>query len=1263
MVLSKVISWNCNGLRANVASSISKLSFFDKEYPNGNFAVAIFLESHHRDENDFPDLLKEFQVTHHLLHTPTPPNHPHRGIIALISKGFDILSSKEQIPGRLLNFKIKEKVGGTEFNISAFYGPVQKDIARADVEGLIQNFFNLHSKNENNIILGDFNFIDNMLDKTKGLDGHDKMIGRYWNDFKSKTRVSDPYREQHPSAKTFSYTNNHGKSRGDRVYISDTSMYNVSDVVYTYYPLANTHKLLTFSINSPQEKGPGYWKMNTSILKDTNYTRMVTDAISQMEELLCDDPSEWWEVLLLSIRSLTVDYCRKKRFAEKSVKRQCIGELNDLEAIDFTSLTPSQLARLKTIQERIKILEEKETEGHRIRSRNVPKYEHSDPNVSFYAKLEKRAIKKSIIISLKEDEKGPEMKKPQELLQLVSKFYQNLYSLSKTSAKHQQSLLKNISKKFTLAQKELLDAPITQEELEKAVSSLNDEKSPGLTGLPAEFYKHFWPLLKTRYLQFINYAFSNSLPLSLNTSVTSLIYKDKGALTDIANYRPISLINTDIKILSKALTNRLKPMMASVIHKSQSAVSSRQIDYTMHMLRDLIDLANDEDMEAAFLFLDQEKAFDRVDHEFLYQTLKTFGIGDNFITWLKQIYKNAVTRIKVNGFLTDNISLKRGVRQGDPLSFLLYLFNIELLALELRQNQNIVGFRVGGEKIVSLHYADDTTICITQNRCFKEVIKDISLFEQATGAKVNFGKSKGLWTGSWKNRTDSPLNMDWTNGNIFHLGVFVGNDNPAVRTFERVCPKIRNGLNYWKPFKLCMLSKARVIETFLASRLWYAARFYSIPPEEVKSLQKAFSDYLNFPRKKSVVNQAELQKLREDGGLKLVNIKLKSEAPKVQWLMSLCVNPDLLLHKKLMQRLLGTQRGRVNGIDLFFTGKHYASKIATFKSGYYKEAIQAISCLDVKKQIVDVRTENVFYNTAFVDVNDRVLVPNQYCMNHDIYTYGLFLAESDLRNLGHPHKKSITGMFDKIQTFDVENRSDFMFETGREAIPFIKVTQKIIYGVLLKNLDYRDHHSSAKWVVELNQPILWDKVWKSIHNPLSSNDTKTATWAQVHLNDYTTANFNRWFNDVETCPLCKATCHDKFHLILNCQTVLDLWSEAEPFLRRIHPAGLSREEMAFGIIGDSPPIILRNFLTFLLRECIRDFEYKAYHNKLGSENALHIQHTYNAKVKREIMKAYYLLSNLRGQEKFLKAFNPHNCFLFNDVEEIKFTSIPNVFNV
>ena len=108
--------------------------------------------------------------------------------------------------------------------------------------------------------------------------------------------------------------------------------------------------------------------------------------------------------------------------------------------------------------------------------------------------------------------------------------------------------------------------------------------------------------------------------------------------------------------------------------------------------------------------------------------MRAFGIGEIFINWVKSIYSNASTILNINGFFSEKIPLQRGVRQGCPLSSMLYVLVIEILAIQLRMNPNIVGFKVEGEKIVSVHYMDDTTIAITQNRCFKEVIKEIDLF-------------------------------------------------------------------------------------------------------------------------------------------------------------------------------------------------------------------------------------------------------------------------------------------------------------------------------------------------------------------------------------------------------------------------------------------------------------------------------------------------------------------------------------------------------
>ena len=207
-------------------------------------------------------------------------------------------------------------------------------------------------------------------------------------------------------------------------------------------------------------------------------------------------------------------------------------------------------------------------------------------------------------------------------------------------------------------------------------------------------------------------------------------------------YRPISLINVDVKIITKVLAERLKLVLHTILHATQTAVYGRRIDHNIHLVRDLIDLANKNDETAAFIFLDQEKAFDRVNHNFLFRTMETFGIGEVFINWVRTIYSNASSVISINGHFSERIPLKRGVRQGCPLSALLYVLVIEILALQLRHNPNIVGFTVGGEKIVSAHYMDDTTIIIKQNRCFKEVIKELELYEQATEAKVNYKKIK-----------------------------------------------------------------------------------------------------------------------------------------------------------------------------------------------------------------------------------------------------------------------------------------------------------------------------------------------------------------------------------------------------------------------------------------------------------------------------------------------------------------------------------------
>ena len=288
----------------------------------------------------------------------------------------------------------------------------------------------------------------------------------------------------------------------------------------------------------------------------------------------------------------------------------------------------------------------------------------------------------------------------------------------------QEKLLGNVDRALTAQQQAMLDAPLSAKELQQAVYDLKENKSPGLDGFTAEFYKKFWSLIKDHY-NVQKYFCYHSL------------YKGKVDTDDLKNYRPISL-NVDLKILTKALTNRLKKVLPSIIHFTQTAVDGRRIDNTVHMLCNfLFNWLTPKTWNLHLSFWIKKKLSTALTMLFLYKTMRPFGIGPVFIHWICQIYSNATTRVKVNGFLSDNIPLRCGVWQGCPLSPLIYILIIEMLALQFRKNPDIVGFSVGGEKIVSMHYADNVIITIIQNRCFNEVIKDVTAFEQASVAKVN----------------------------------------------------------------------------------------------------------------------------------------------------------------------------------------------------------------------------------------------------------------------------------------------------------------------------------------------------------------------------------------------------------------------------------------------------------------------------------------------------------------------------------------------
>ena len=148
------------------------------------------------------------------------------------------------------------------------------------------------------------------------------------------------------------------------------------------------------------------------------------------------------------------------------------------------------------------------------------------------------------------------------------------------------------------------------------------------------------------------------MPESMRQAVITCIYK-KGKMENITNWQPISLLNYDYKIL-KILANRLRNSLTDIISTEQTAaIKCRTIVENLQLNRDIISFANINKLEASIITLDQKKAFDRVDRNFLFKALRKFGYRPNIISIIETLYNNIEVQIKLNGNMSQSIPLRK----------------------------------------------------------------------------------------------------------------------------------------------------------------------------------------------------------------------------------------------------------------------------------------------------------------------------------------------------------------------------------------------------------------------------------------------------------------------------------------------------------------------------------------------------------------------------------------------------------------------------
>ena len=614
-----------------------------------------------------------------------------------------------------------------------------------------------------NVIGGDFNSIVHPnLDKQGGSASSRQYALRVLNTLTSEYDLIDIWRQRNPNKRAFTRTGRDPRqntafisTRIDRFYTSQPLTPYIADTSIIAYPHSD-HDLILLTIDlDRQPRGPGFWHFNNTLLDDAIFQNEIHDFWAQwrLAKTRFPSPVEWWEAAKQHFKRIAIKRSTSLRKLARASRDKLERDLQYLKQIATTG-NPADVEKYLLAKQQLSDFEQRDLEAVKLRAK-ARFAEDGEKSSRYFYSLEKKKQADKRITTLTKDNLDT-ITSTRDILIETRAFYKKLYTAGVINSDVQQSFLDTSMPQLSESDQRSCEIPLSSAELEIAPKKMEDDKSPGIDGLTTNFYKYFWPTLGPDVTQVFNYCFEHGLlTRSQRRGVITLVFK-KGDRTKLSNWRPITLLTTDYKILTKALAHRLTQVLPNIINSDQTAcIPGRTINDNISLIRDVIDYANETNTPLALISIDQMKAFDRTSHSFLFATLERFGFGPNFIRWIKLIYNSVSSSVNVNGWLTSFINLERGLRQGCALSMPLYVLTAEILALRIRSNPRIQGITPPGStaQVKLSQYADDTTFTLRDDSSIQETFHLLSLYESASGAKINLAKCKGLWAGSFKHRS------------------------------------------------------------------------------------------------------------------------------------------------------------------------------------------------------------------------------------------------------------------------------------------------------------------------------------------------------------------------------------------------------------------------------------------------------------------------------------------------------------------------------
>ncbi|KAL4559868.1 hypothetical protein LXL04_032014 [Taraxacum kok-saghyz] len=416
---------------------------------------------------------------------------------------------------------------------------------------------------------------------------------------------------------------------------------------------------------------------------------------------------------------------------------------------------------------------------------------------------------------------------------------------------------------------EFISKAVTREEIKLAVWKCGSDKASGRDGFTFCFIKHYWEVLKEDICCFVEEFFSEAfLPVGCNSSFITLIPKVMN-LMGVSDFRPISLIGIQYKIVAKVLAIRLAAVVDSVVGMEQTTfIKGRQILDGPLMVNELVQWFKKRKKKMMLLKIDFEKAYDSLSWEFLDRVMGVMAFLTPWRAWIKTCLNSSRSSVLINGSPTKEFCLHRGLRQGDPLSHFLFILVLEGLHVAMEDATDaglFFSLRVGAAnlKLSHLFYADDALFLGEWSKRNVE-----NLYDEVEGLAMIVGCKPDKFSFSY-------------------LGLPVGDNMARLKSWDRLVQKFRNKLANWKVNTLSIGGRSLLVKSVLGGVGIYFLSLFVMPVAITKMLEairsKFFWDGSEKEDKMAWVKWDQVLAKRENGGLEIGSLVSFNIALILKW--------------------------------------------------------------------------------------------------------------------------------------------------------------------------------------------------------------------------------------------------------------------------------------------------------------------------------------------------------------------------------------------